>query len=211
MTYQNPQFDNSGRPRPRWQQFTRKVSRIRHGNPLLLLTAYTIGCFLLGLLFWALRVGAEPYMKSMGILGLAFYLLLNAGQLLWILSQLDRLALWAAIEQSQDTPKLPESDNPAIQGMRDKAEMVPFFYIVYAGYIALGCYVAEIIYNWTAFPIVKDWGRFWAKLAIGQLDVTWENLARMLFSVLSIESLVIALVCVGGWIYLHNKGREKEA
>ncbi len=208
MTYHNHQ----NQPTNHWRNAGRAVRRMRHQSPGLLAVAFLIFSLLAFCLLWALSKGAAPFARTFGGAGLIVYILCQCGQLLWILIGLDRYANQAALNQVEDIQSQQHGNHPDefVSIMREKVSKIPFAFVALSGWIALGCYVCESIVNWSAFPIIKDWARFRAGLLLYKVvGLDWIAIGRYVFSLLSVEALVVALICVWFWIQAHRQGKKE--
>lgn len=151
---------------------------------------------------------------SLVVFGLGALLLwgaVNGLQLLWILITLDKVALRAAIKashaNSQSVPQATGRPGKAERKARRKLAGLPFFFLRFSGFLALGAFVLDGIVNLLHYPPVKSWSAFWAGSAIGDFSaVDLQTLMMFLFSLFSTEVLAVAIAVVFAWIVYHQEG-----
>lgn len=139
------------------------------------------------------------------------WLVINACELGWIAVGLDRAAERAAIREAREEEARHSAggfgDDRQTRKMRRRAVRIPFFYKAVAGYLALGAFVVDMIINWKAFPLVKDWDGFRDSLT---LEITppidWANAGQQFFNLFNVEILAIAILATAQWIWMHKKG-----
>lgn len=188
------------------------MRRLRHQSPALLWVAFLLFGILAFCLLWALSVGAQPFNKAIGGIGLIVYILCQFGQLLWIMIGLDRYANEAALAQVQELQSTQSKTQDEFLGaMQEKISKIPFAFIALSGWIALGCYVFESIVNWAAMPFITDLGKFRVGLLVGKL-IGFDSVSfgRYVFSLLSVEGLATALIVVWFWISAHREGKKAQ-
>lgn len=156
---------------------------------------------------WAYDVIVMAY-TSMG--AFLAWALLNLGQCLWIVISLDRKVHRSVLTQMSAEHRLQglegRSDSSGIRQMRKRSLKLPAAILTYAGVIAIGCYVAESIINFKAYPPVNDFSRFLTSLALGKFEVfNVENILKFLWGMFSTEAFVVAIIVICLWIQARKE------
>ena len=131
--------------------------------------------------------------------------ILNLGQCLWILISLDRKVHSKVISEMTAEHKIQglegRSGSVDIRNMQRKGIKLPAAILTYSGVIALGCYVAEAIVNFKAYPPVNDFGRFLVSIQLGKFEIfNVENIAKFLWGMFSTEAFVVVILILWMWI-----------
>lgn len=157
---------------------------------------------------WAYDVLNLLYLGTGGVL---LWALVQLAETTWILVALDRKAHRAATrealkEQDYQAQQANATDDRHIRKMRRRAIKLPFFFQAASGYIALSAFVFDIIVNWRAYPLFRDLEAFTAGLIIGDYSpIDWGNAMRQFWNLFSVELLVVAIIAVGQWVWMHRQ------
>jgi hypothetical protein len=151
-------------------------------------------------------------MLYVGTGGVLLWGLVQLAETTWILVAMDRKAHRVATRESQKELEYQEAhgtdskSDRHIRKMRRRAVKLPFFFQGASGYIALGAFVFDIIVNWRAYPLFSDFDAFTAGLTIGDFSpIDWDNAMRQFWNLFSVEILVVAIIAVGQWVWMHKQ------
>lgn len=180
-----------------------------NAEPFLLLVGATVpkpsGYPIVG---WAFDVLNILYLGTGGVL---LWALVQLAETTWILVAMDRKAHRVATrealkEQDYQSQNSSPTDDRHIRKMRRRAIKLPFFFQAASGYIALGAFVFDIVVNWRAYPLFKDFDAFTAGLMIMDFSpIDWDNALRQFWNLFSVEILVVAIIAVGQWVWMHKQ------
>ena len=141
--------------------------------------------------------------------------LVNGGQIFWLFILADKAAWRGAMRTAREDAQQLDGNasrpgyrrsRPVRRAERHVGKM-PFLFIAWSGYVALGCFVIDLIVNLRCYPVIKDLGRFFAGMAIGDFSpIDTNHLLTLVVSLFSTEIMAVLLMVVGHWIASRNKG-----
>jgi hypothetical protein len=126
---------------------------------------------------------------------------------LWIVIGLDAKAQKSAIRQSAAIRDAATFDRLDGQGRRATKRMSrsPFFFVKWAGLMAIGAYVFDAIVGLKAYPVWDSMGKFtmWAK-SFNPIWIHSDHAINLLISLFAFEVLLILVIVVAQWVW-HRK------
>lgn len=141
--------------------------------------------------------------------------LVNGAQILWLVILADKWAWRGAIATARRdaaaTGGNVKGEAYATRRAKRHLSKLPFQFIAWSGYIALGAFAFDLIVNLRAYPPIANWPAFYAGLTIGDFSaIDMGKVLVLALSLFSTEVLAVAIVAVWGWVWTRSQHQQPQ-
>lgn len=142
------------------------------------------------------------------LVGFLLWVLIQTGQVMWILIMLDRKAVGNALKNQQRNSELYDTTAKdfMVRKIAKRSSRVPLLFIRWSHFLALFSYVVDGIMGVSMFPPAKSLQALLIALTVGSgQGIYWGNVSNLLMMMFAFEPIFYVSIIVFQWLKTHRE------